>query len=441
MSGRFVRASHYRHVFGTAAKPEHEYAEVKPLCTGEGNYIACNDKFFCYATAGGGGPVVVWPLTKFGRLPHNVPTIQVHKDAVLDFEFNPFVGNVLATGSEDCTAKVSSVPWEGLKENVTENMASLEGHERKVSTVHWHPTASDVLATCSHDMTVRVWDTTRSAQIAKFDDFQDVIHSFDWNPDGSLIAASSKDLNLRVFDPRAPSSAALKTATFTGSKTSRALWAGSSGRVLAVGASKTSSRQYALWDTKKFDQPLTQVDIDSAAGVLIPYFDPDNGILYLAGKGDGNIRYLEVNDNDPYVHFLSEFRDNQSQKGAAWMPKRTCDTTKTEIAVCMRMLRDRVTPISFQVPRKSDQFQKDLYPDAYSGLPEATVDDYIAGKNAAPAKQSMKPGEAPKLDATHRGSNATKPPPKSAAQLERELTDAHNKIAQLEAELAKLKAQ
>lgn len=95
---------------GTPAKPEGEFNELKPQCTGEGNYIAANSKFFCYSGIGGGGPVVVYPLNKPGRLPHNVPSLQVHKDAVLDFDFNPFNDNLLATGGEDCHIKVRHIP-------------------------------------------------------------------------------------------------------------------------------------------------------------------------------------------------------------------------------------------------------------------------------------------------------------------------------------------
>ena len=49
MSGRFVRASSYRHVHGKTPKPDQEYSELKPQCTGEGNFIAANEKFFCYS--------------------------------------------------------------------------------------------------------------------------------------------------------------------------------------------------------------------------------------------------------------------------------------------------------------------------------------------------------------------------------------------------------
>lgn len=76
--------------------------------------------------------------------------------------------------------------------------------------------------------------------------------------------------------------------------------------------------------------------------MLLHRYDDDNGILYVAGKGDGNIRYFEIVDTDPYVHFLSEFRDNSSQKGICWLPKRAMDTTKCEVAVACRLMKDKM---------------------------------------------------------------------------------------------------
>lgn len=288
-----------------------------------------------------------------------------------------------------------------------------------------------------------------------------------------MIVTTCKDLHLRVFDPRNPSTAQ-KTAGFTGAKSSRAVWRGDKGQIIAVGSSKSSARQYALWDLKMLKEPLTLMDIDTSAGVLIPHFDADTGILYAAGKGDGNIRYWEIVDTDPYVHFLSEFRDNASQKGVAWLPKRACDTKQCEIAVCLRLMKDKVIPISFQVPRKSaDTFQKDLYPDAYAGQPSIDAAAYLSGKNEGPKKISMNPAQKGSAATIHStpasttpaaaaapvqpkpaqvntapataapAASAAKPfsaPAKSAEQLQKELDIAHARIAELEAELAKLKA-
>jgi len=438
MSGRFVRASLYRHVHGQPAKPENEFNELKPQCTGEGNYITANSKFFCYSGIGGGGPVVVWPINKPGRLPHNVPSLQVHKDQVLDFDFNPFNDNLLATGGEDCHIKVSQIPDDGIKQNITEAVANLEGHERKINILHWNPAAQNVLGSASADLSLKIWDVEKQACLSSFNEFGDVCQSFDWNPDGSQVVTTAKDLTMRVFDPRQQGSV-VKFAGFTGSKSSRALWRGDKGQVIAVGSSKTSARQYGLWDVKMPEKPMQLVDIDTSAGVLMPMFDADNQILYVAGKGDGNIRYFEIVDTDPYVHYLSEFRDNQSQKGIAWLPKRAVDTTKCEVAHAFRLMKDKMIPISFQVPRKSaDTFQKDLYPDTYAGIPALSAADWAAGKNATPAKKSMKPGAA----APSAGAAASAPlkVQKSPAELQRELDAANAKIAALEAELAKLKA-
>jgi len=220
-----------------------------------------------------------------------------------------------------------------------------------------------------------------------------VVQSIDFNGDGSQIATTCKDKKLRVFDPRDGKSV-LSCEGFAGTKRSSVVWASNQEKLLAVGFSKTSQRQCGVWDPKKFDAPLHVMDLDQSAGVVIPFYDPDNSILYLAGKGDASIRYFELVKEKPYLHALSEFRDTNSQQGVAWLPKRACDTTKCEIAHCLRLMKDSIVPISFQVPRKSDLFQKDLFPDAYAGVPSMEAKEYLSGENRAPKLKSMKPGTA-----------------------------------------------
>ena len=40
------------------------------------------------------------------------------------------------------------------------------------------------------------------------------------------------------------------------------------------------------------DEPLTNEEIDQAAGVLFPFYDADSDVIYVAGKGDGSIRLV-----------------------------------------------------------------------------------------------------------------------------------------------------
>lgn len=40
--------------------------------------------------------------------------------------------------------------------------------------------------------------------------------------------------------------------------------------------------------------PVSEMDLDQSAGVLMPFYDQDTSVLFLGGKGDGNIRYYEL---------------------------------------------------------------------------------------------------------------------------------------------------
>src|SRR5690554_4101073 len=212
-----VRKSHYRHNFGEAHKPDLCYTDIRPEFTGNGNHIAANDKYFCYAGTGGGGPVYVIPLATPGRQKMNLPRVAVHKAKVLDFDWSPFISEVLATCGEDAQIKVVQLPQGGLETDIKDAAASLEGHYKKVSSVKWHPTANNIIASASYDNTVKVWDVSKQAEAHSFDSFGDTPYSIAWNSNGSLIGATSKDKKVRAFDPRQPD-AALVGEGLSGSK-------------------------------------------------------------------------------------------------------------------------------------------------------------------------------------------------------------------------------
>ena len=58
--------------------------------------------------------------------------------------------------------------------------------------------------------------------------------------------------------------------------------------VVDDGARLTSERELAVWDGGSLSN-VRKLNIDQSAGVLMPFWS-DNGLLFLAGKGDGNIR-------------------------------------------------------------------------------------------------------------------------------------------------------
>jgi len=448
MSGRFVRASKFRHVHGAIAKKEKAYQNVKSACNGEGNYIAANGKYFATAIAGGGGPVFVNPHSRYGRLEHNIPKLNVHKGQVTDIVFSPFIDNIIATASEDATLKITVLPDDGAFDKIETANVSLDGHLKKLSIIRFHPTASNIIASAAFDNTLKVWDLENGKEAINIDEHTDLPQSFEWNENGSLLFSACKDRYVRIFDPRTKGSAIKGPHEGGGAKGARVVWFDNVGLCGVVGFSKSNSRQYVVYDPKKFDTPLAAVDIDTSASVPIPYYDVDTSVLFIAGKGDATIHYYEVVREDPYVHFLSDFRDTESTKGCCFLPKTSCDTKTCEIGICLRVMKDWISPISFQVPRKSaDLFQSDIYPDTYAGVATMTAAEYLAGGNKAAMKRSMKPGTSVATMAASIGPGASSgfsSSTPSSSDLQKAL-DALNaattRIKELEEEITKLKAK
>ena len=71
-----------------------------------------------------------------------------------------------------------------------------------------------------------------------------------------------------------------------GAKSTKLSFLGGFDRLCSVGFTKQSQRQIKFWDVKKLGgEPVHQIQLDQASGVIIPYYDVDTRVLYLAGKG------------------------------------------------------------------------------------------------------------------------------------------------------------
>ena len=142
---RFVRASKVRHLFCQPDKKEETFYGLDlATTTGDHNYIKANSKFFATATrSGGGGAMVVCPLSKIGKFDNKMPKIIGHTGAIFDCDFNPFHEQLLATGSDDCSAKVWGIPDGGLTENLREPLVDLNNHMKKVTFTSFHPCANN----------------------------------------------------------------------------------------------------------------------------------------------------------------------------------------------------------------------------------------------------------------------------------------------------------
>ncbi len=206
------------------------------------------------------------------------------------------------------------------------------------------------------------------------------------------------------------------------------MWCGESNKLFTTGFSKMSERQYAVWEPTDLSSALKVEMIDTGSGVLFPVYDNDTQIIYVGGKGDGNIRYFELDSVAPYCHFINDFKSSTPQRGLGWLPKRGVNVGDCEVARCYKLTpKGSVEIVSFIVPRKvcmmmmmmvvvcvcsflfqchsvclnqlillllvllqSTLFQEDIFPPTKVDAANVTVDRWLAGENAVPTKFSLK---------------------------------------------------
>ncbi|KAG8196324.1 hypothetical protein JTE90_013809 [Oedothorax gibbosus] len=396
LSFRGIRSSKFRHVFGCVARKDKCFDCVKITKNAHDSaFCAVNPKFIAIATeSAGGGSFLVIPIERIGRVDVSLGRVTGHNGPVLDLQWNPFNDNIIASSSDDCTIKIWYIPDGGLqKTNLTQPILVLNGHKRRAGYILWHPTAENLLFSVGFDYNILVWDIGEGQLVNSLECHKDTIHSASFNRDGSLIATTCKDKRLRVIDART-GEILQEGICHQGSKASKVVFLGDTGRLFTTGFSRYSDRQWAVWSQHNLDAPLRIENIDSSSGVLFPFYDHDTKMVYVAGKGDGNIRYYEVVNEPPWCHYLSQFLTGFPQRGLGHMPKRGLDVLRCEVFRFYKLhaVKPLVEPISMIVPRKSEQFQEDIFPDTAAPTPSLTAKEWLEGKNRSPILISLKTG-------------------------------------------------
>jgi coronin-1B/1C/6 len=474
MSSR-LRSSKVRHVYADLPKDKDTYSNFQLDSTmGDHNFISAGTKHFALSVKGGGGQVLVVTHGQYGKVNQNgaPPILNGHKSAVLDTAFSPFNGDILATAGTDNNICVWQLPEGGLKEDQTEPALRLTKHSKKVIFLKFHPTSNNVLASASADKSIKVWDIETGAVGADFAKHHpDLIQDLLFNENGSLMFTTCKDKMTRFFDPRASD----VVATFCAHesvKAAKGAFMSEINSFVTVGATKQAKRELKVWDIRKLDAAteLKRLPLDAAAGTMMPFYDAANKLLFVGGKGDGNLRIFEMADDKNVIYECSNFSTGADPcKGLTALPKASCDILKCETMRILKLATDRVSELKFIIPRKSDDFQEDLFPDDYAGIPAQSAADYFGGANVEPILMSLNPddrkdvkptafaakpkagGAEPVVAAGGGGgskaaeaapaSNVTNAAGKSTADLQKELKVAQDKIKALEAEVKALEAK
>jgi hypothetical protein len=351
---------------------------------------------------------------------------------------------MLCTCSEDTTVKIWQIPEEGMKAHMKEPSAVLEGHEKKVSFCTWNPTAAGIIASTAFDFKTIIWNLDEQAEAFSVS-MKEQVWSLKWNYTGSLLCSGAKDKKIHIIDPRKKEIVQSGKA-HDGAKAIKVEWMGrpdsadDAFKLITTGFSTQAERQIKVWDLRQFggddSEPLNTLVLDTGTGPLLPTYDAGTGLLFCAAKGDANCRYFEMDVNDPYIHYITQYSGKDPSKGWDWLPKRCMDTTKHEIMRAVQLQAGSIIPISFKVPRKADTFQEDIFPDCPSGEQMLSAEAWAGGSECPPPKlQSMRPGKTGERRKTE--GNVVL----SVKEMRQQLEEAKARIKELEEENAKLKEE
>ncbi|XP_039748094.1 coronin-7 isoform X1 [Pararge aegeria] len=401
MAWRF-KASKYKNAAPIVPKPE---ACIRDVCVGSyqtyGNNICASAAFMAFNWEHVGSSMAVLPLDDCGRKSKTMPLLHAHSDTITDMEFSPFHDGLLLTGSQDSLVKVWHIPTEGLKESLSTPECTLSQKQRRVENVGFHPVADGLIHVASgHEFAL--WDLTQQKEAFVTRDHGEVIQSTSWKKDGKLVATSCKDKKVRILDPRASSPVLGVANSHQNIKDSRLVWLGDSDRILTTGFDSARLRQIMIRDIRNLSQTQKTLELDCSTGVLMPLFDADTNMLFLAGKGDTTILYMELTDRDPYL--IEGLRHSGEQtKGACLVPKRALRVMEGEVNRVLQLTGSSVVPIMYQVPRKSyREYHADLYPETSGAVTYLSAPMWVQNQDYPVPNISLHPN-ANNCTQVHRG--------------------------------------
>lgn len=358
----------------------------------ESKFVASNGFFTAIPIkAKGGGQLAVLKVEDYCKFGINDPMLKGHSGAIIDFQFNPFIDNLLATASEDGTVALWTIPLEGLNEDLKTPNAILYGHSKKLTHLEFNPSAENVLATAAFDKDVKIWDAYQGKEHTTISGLIGQPTCMEWNYDGSTLAIADRSKRLHVFDPRDQSGAVLGADVHEGPKQIKCCWLGESNRVLTTGMSKSLYKEIAIWDSRDLSKPLIRNKSEKNIEVSEPFFDPMNNLVYLAVKGEARVNIWELINDDKMIEQVGSFKGEGSHRGFSFMPKRFVDVMSSELMRGVRLTDKNCEYVSFKLPKKKGAFVPGLYNRCPTGDIAKTFDQWVAGESAPPPTMEVTP--------------------------------------------------
>lgn len=218
--------------------------------------------------------------------------------------------------------------------------------------------------------------------------------SLDWNYNGSLYGVTNKEKMIHIADPRG-NKIVMSTKGHDSTKSQRMGFLGNTDYLFSCGFNKSNERQIKLYDSRNIEEAVMTVPVDTQTGVMMPYYDTDTGLIYVPGRGEGNIKYFDFSNGT--VKYANEFRSGVPQKAIAAFPKRSVNYNKCEITKFAKLTLNTIEYVSFFVPKRvfylfifqNEGYDASFYPDCFAGEAALGVEEWLKGENTDPIRKPI----------------------------------------------------
>nr|BCT69989.1 coronin [Kudoa septempunctata] len=388
---KFMRESKFRHVYAKSSPKEQQFEGVEVSQSRlDGNYVACNEIFIAAVlNVAKSLDFTVLRRDKPGRLETVFKCIG-HGKPIVDLSFDPFYPNRLVTGDDDGTFLCWCIGDDGLTEDLKEPIANLSFSQRRAIQTLWHPSASDVAIFVNADC-ITIYNMKDYTLIRSIEDLgdSDQIFSASINKDGTLLAASFKDKMVRIFDLYT-GKIVHQFQAHEGSKPTRVQYVDKFGNFLCTsGFNKKSERCVSIWNIDDTSKPVSNEVVGQGVAAYNVFYDFDVSLLCLFSKGSSIMNIYEM-ESSGQIFSVCSINEGEQLRSGCFAPKLACDVHRNELMHFVKATDKALDPISLIVPRKSDKFQEDIFPDTRGDVPAMSVEDFIAGKKMEPKLMSLK---------------------------------------------------
>ena len=384
-----MSGSTFKNALGEDQKEVFTKCDVSTVST-EGRLLAVNGNFLAMAWNNRGEVVVVDSSKPFGIKPDQ-PRIKGHHSNVLDLEFSPFSSDLLATSFDDYAVLLYKIPEGGLKEHMKQEVQIYQKHTRKVPHVTFNPVAADVICSGAFQGEIHVWNVLKGETYVelKADDTPTMVQ---WNPNGTLIGATTKNKFMNVFDPRANKmifkhqiNEKIHSAKFT--------WIDND-TFVTTSWNQSGAKLLKLWDVRKVKGDLssegavTEVKIDTSTTVTTPFIDRESKLVYTIGKGEAGIHTFDYSEGKFKKGI--DFSSKEPSICSVMFDRKALDYNTLEIDRFARYVNSKkVYYVTYRIARRNPGYIPSLYPPVECGEPALTYDQWVGGETAEPKKKEI----------------------------------------------------